>query len=451
MPPPAHTRRRLRRVAAGVCAFGVLAGGSAVAASAADEGPSQAVLDRARADVAAASSEVAALDARYAAAAAALLSLRQEASALGEAAHGARYELQRATTAAREARAAARAAQVAARGAHDALRSYAAAAYEQGGTLGSLGPLLEAGDPQQLLDRASVLEVLGDHQGARLSDAVRVSGTATSLERAADAAEAARAQAAERAARAQARARVELARASTEAQRLSATRAHLAQRLASLRDTSARLERERLDAIAQAAQEAEQDAAQPDRPSGGDTPAPTATTTRPSSPSSTTPRPSTTTTSRPPTTTTTSRPPTTTTTSRPPSTTSTSTPPPPPPPAGAAAAIAYAQAQLGKPYLWGGDGPESFDCSGLTMMAWRQAGVYLSHYTGAQWAETARVPIDQLAPGDLVFYGSSGSSSHHMGLYVGGGQMIEAPYTGAVVRYASIYRSDLIPYGGRPG
>ncbi|MFZ1484483.1 hypothetical protein, partial [Nostocoides sp.] len=91
MPPPAHTRRRLRRVAAGVCAFGVLAGGSAVAASAADEGPSQAVLDRARADVAAASSEVAALDARYAAAAAALLSLRQEASALGEAAHGARY------------------------------------------------------------------------------------------------------------------------------------------------------------------------------------------------------------------------------------------------------------------------------------------------------------------------------------------------------------------------
>ncbi|MFZ1373712.1 C40 family peptidase [Nostocoides sp.] len=85
------------------------------------------------------------------------------------------------------------------------------------------------------------------------------------------------------------------------------------------------------------------------------------------------------------------------------------------------------------------------------MMAWRQAGVYLSHYTGAQWAETARVPIDQLAPGDLVFYGSSGSSSHHMGLYVGGGQMIEAPYTGAVVRYASIYRSDLIPYGGRPG
>ncbi|WP_157044181.1 C40 family peptidase [Nostocoides australiense] len=113
--------------------------------------------------------------------------------------------------------------------------------------------------------------------------------------------------------------------------------------------------------------------------------------------------------------------------------------------------MAYAQAQLGKPYLWGGSGPDAFDCSGLTMMAWRQAGVYLSHYTGAQYAETARVPIDQLQPGDLVFFGSSGESSHHMGLYVGGGQMIEAPYTGAVIRYASIYRSDLVPYGGRPG
>ena len=82
-------------------------------------------------------------------------------------------------------------------------------------------------------------------------------------------------------------------------------------------------------------------------------------------------------------------------------------------------------------------------------MAWRQAGVYLSHYTGAQWAETARVAVSDLRPGDLVFFGSSGETSHHMGLYIGGGRMIEAPYTGATVREASIYRSDLLPYGGR--
>ena len=111
--------------------------------------------------------------------------------------------------------------------------------------------------------------------------------------------------------------------------------------------------------------------------------------------------------------------------------------------------LSYARAQIGKPYQWGGTGPDSFDCSGLTMMAWRQAGVYLSHYTGAQWSETDRVPISDLQPGDLVFYGSSGESSHHMGLYIGGGRMIEAPYTGAYIREADIYRSDLLPYGGR--
>src|SRR3712207_8414611 len=63
----------------------------------------------------------------------------------------------------------------------------------------------------------------------------------------------------------------------------------------------------------------------------------------------------------------------------------------------------------GKPYQWGGAGPDSFDCSGLTMRAWERAGVHLSHYTGAQWAETSRVAISDLRPGDLVFFGSSGA------------------------------------------
>ena len=65
-------------------------------------------------------------------------------------------------------------------------------------------------------------------------------------------------------------------------------------------------------------------------------------------------------------------------------------------------------------------------------------------------AETRRVAIADLMPGDLVFFGSTGETSHHVGLYVGNGQMIEAPYTGAVVRYAPIARSGLLPYGGRP-
>ena len=112
--------------------------------------------------------------------------------------------------------------------------------------------------------------------------------------------------------------------------------------------------------------------------------------------------------------------------------------------------IASAMKFTGTKYVWGGTSRRGFDCSGLTMRAWERAGVNLSHYTGAQYAETSRVAISDLQPGDLVFYGSAGENSHHMGLYIGDGQMIEAPYTGANVRYGSIYRSDLLPYGGRP-
>jgi cell wall-associated NlpC family hydrolase len=122
-------------------------------------------------------------------------------------------------------------------------------------------------------------------------------------------------------------------------------------------------------------------------------------------------------------------------------------PPAPAPSSGAAAALAYARAQVGKPYLWGGSGPDAFDCSGLTMRAWEAGGISLPHYARAQYADTAHVAIADLKPGDLVFYGSD---LHHVGIYVGGGQMINAPTTGSFVRYDNIFRPDLQPYGGRP-
>jgi cell wall-associated NlpC family hydrolase len=122
----------------------------------------------------------------------------------------------------------------------------------------------------------------------------------------------------------------------------------------------------------------------------------------------------------------------------------------PAPSGGAAAAIAYARAQIGKPYVYAGTGPGAYDCSGLTMMAWAQGGVGMSHGSQSQWASFPKVPIPQLQPGDLVFFGSSGPSNHHVGIYIGGGTMIEAPHTGAYVRYASIYRPDLVSTGSRP-
>jgi cell wall-associated NlpC family hydrolase len=122
----------------------------------------------------------------------------------------------------------------------------------------------------------------------------------------------------------------------------------------------------------------------------------------------------------------------------------------PAPSGGAAAAIAYAQAQLGKPYIYAGTGPAGYDCSGLTMMAWAAGGVAMAHGSQSQYDSFPKVPISQLQPGDLVFFGVSGPANHHVGLYVGGGTMIEAPHTGAFVRYSSIYRPDLVPLGSRP-
>jgi cell wall-associated NlpC family hydrolase len=122
----------------------------------------------------------------------------------------------------------------------------------------------------------------------------------------------------------------------------------------------------------------------------------------------------------------------------------------PAPSAGAAAAVAYAYAQLGKPYIYAGTGPEGYDCSGLTMMAWAQGGVGMAHGSQAQYMAFPHVPISQLQPGDLVFFGDSGPTNHHVGIVVGGGMMIDAPHTGAFVQKVSYMRGDLVPLGARP-
>src|SRR5204862_6868078 len=105
-----------------------------------------------------------------------------------------------------------------------------------------------------------------------------------------------------------------------------------------------------------------------------------------------------------------------------------------------AAAISFAEQQLGKPYLWGGTGPDAFDCSGLMMMAYRTAGISIARTSQAQWASETRVPASQVQPGDLVFFaGSDGTVTDpgHVGLVIGGGKMIEAYATGFPIRMAS--------------
>jgi cell wall-associated NlpC family hydrolase len=109
-----------------------------------------------------------------------------------------------------------------------------------------------------------------------------------------------------------------------------------------------------------------------------------------------------------------------------------------------AAAVAYARAQIGKPYQWGGTGPDAFDCSGLVMMAYRAAGISIPRTSQQQWAWGPRIPADRAQPGDLVFFaGSDGTraSPGHVGLVIGHGLMIEAYAAGFPVRIA--------PYTGR--
>jgi peptidoglycan DL-endopeptidase CwlO len=120
---------------------------------------------------------------------------------------------------------------------------------------------------------------------------------------------------------------------------------------------------------------------------------------------------------------------------------------PPAPTGRGATAVAFARAQLGKPYAFATSGPATFDCSGLTMAAWRAAGVSMAHYSGSQAAAFPKVSWDQLQPGDIVvFY----SDYHHVGLYIGGGQMIHAPQTGDVVKIAPAWR-ETFQFGVRPG
>ncbi|MDU2578562.1 MAG: SH3 domain-containing protein [Cutibacterium avidum] len=102
-----------------------------------------------------------------------------------------------------------------------------------------------------------------------------------------------------------------------------------------------------------------------------------------------------------------------------------------------AAIVNYAKAQVGKAYIWGGEGPIGFDCSGLVLKAYQQAGIYLPHYSGSQIARGHRISLDEIQPGDLFAKPGGG----HVAIYVGNGQIVEAANPRAGVHLTSIYSS----------
>jgi peptidoglycan DL-endopeptidase CwlO len=113
----------------------------------------------------------------------------------------------------------------------------------------------------------------------------------------------------------------------------------------------------------------------------------------------------------------------------------------------AAVAVRFAYNQLGKPYSYGAAGPNSYDCSGLTMRAWGAAGVSLPHNAAAQQSSTRYVSRSNLAPGDLVFFGSP---AYHVAIYIGSGRVIAAPHTGDVVKIESLSSMGSYSGAGRP-
>jgi cell wall-associated NlpC family hydrolase len=126
---------------------------------------------------------------------------------------------------------------------------------------------------------------------------------------------------------------------------------------------------------------------------------------------------------------------------------------PPPTAAGGAGALQAAESQLGVPYVWGAESPRGtghpgFDCSGLTSYAWGQVGVGLPHYSGGQMSDSTPVPLSDLEPGDLLFYGPGGSE--HVAMYAGPGTMIEAPETGQSVHLTGLRLGGGFVGAGRP-
>ncbi len=364
----------------------------------------------ARKRAAAKTKQVQAIQAEYSVAAAKLQAVQNAAETQAEKYNAAELlAQQRATSAAAAATRAAAAVQAATQAQYQ-VGALAAHSYINGGSLGDLAPFLTDGGPQEMLDKAAMLGTLSDIRSQGLQQAQAASAVAAVLQRQAAQAQAEQLAALQLATEAKASAQAAADEAALEAAAIKKRQDALMLQLATLQQTSLTLQQQHQAAlVAESTRRIKAAALKAAALKLAELSGSGAAV----GPVSKDPNGAVTT-------------------------------------AGAAAAIAFARAQIGKPYLWGGAGPDQFDCSGLTMRAWQQGGVDLGHYTGWQYAQTTHVSIADRRPGDLIFYGPDVAGIHHVGLYIGGDTMIEAPHTGAQVRYGNIWRSDLIMTLARP-
>ncbi|MFN8195534.1 MAG: C40 family peptidase [Nocardioidaceae bacterium] len=422
-----------RRVLGSVAVALVLVGSLAQASLADDDTPTQQQVDAAKAAAAGKARDVASVQAELALANDELRQSTIRAAQATEAFNGARWRLGQARAAVRAAdrQSALADAQLAER--RQVISDTLAAGYQSGPGLRSLSTLLGESGVDGLLEDAATFQNAESAMDDQY-DAYQAASTLATV--ASDAAADARADAEDAAVQARAardRARRAEQDAAARAQQIASRKQDLVAELADLQGISVRLAEQRQSDLeaeaAQAAAEAAQGADQPsgsggpsEQPSGGSTGGPSGGSTggQPSDPPSDDPAPT----------------PSPDPTPEPPP-----TPDPAPPASGASAAVAFARDQLGDRYVWGAAGPDAWDCSGLTMGAWRAGGRSLPHYSVAQYEQSTPISVGQLQPGDLVFWGSSSrpSSIYHVALYVGGGQIIHAPRTGRPVSEESMY------------
>jgi cell wall-associated NlpC family hydrolase len=404
--------------------------------------------------------DVAGVQAQLATAQASYDDAQAAAAKAAEELNGATYRAEQAQAAHASAETAAAAAADVLAGQRSAYADAVVSAYQMSPQLGALASISEADGATEVMERTEALRNAEGSLQERLDayDAASVEADAARTQAAATLEDATAAQQAAEAARDEAR---ESARSAREvAASYAADRARLVSRLARLQGISdglaatrqVQLEQAAAEAAAQAAAEqAAQQAAQqstptaeiaPTTPTVPATPVPTPVPTPTVTPTAPAPTTAPTTAAASPTAEPTPTAPTSadpTPTDPTPTETAAPTTPPPPASSGAQTAIAFARAQIGEPYRYGAAGPTSWDCSGLTMQAWAAAGVSLPHYSGAQYADSAKVDLDDLQPGDLLFWGSGPSSIYHVALYVGDGRMIHAPRPGRSVEEVSMY------------
>ncbi|MDH6124525.1 C40 family peptidase [Kitasatospora sp. GP82] len=366
--------------------------------------PSTEEIDRARTDAGTKAGDTAAIEARLTAAQAELADAGRAAEQAVEAYNGAQARLAKART---ESTAAARRATVAEAGRTDAAEraaQLAAETYRQGTSaeLSAINALLGARGPRAAGDQASAIGVAGARTKEILDAAT---ATATAAARASVAAKeaeqsAARAAEAVRVAKEQAQAR--LAAQQSQVTEIAGRREELLTELAKARNTTVELERQRREALETIAQREAEQAARAAADAAAYVPGPSADSAWSAG--------------------------------------------------GAEAAIAFARSKVGLPYIWGGEGPDGYDCSGLTMKAWHRGGKSLTHFAATQYAESTPVGYHQLRPGDLVFWTHTGRAEdiYHVAIYIGDDQMIEAPRPGMEIKQASLWIMGRPDFYGRP-